>query len=37
MRFLHLTVEDFDAIANPVNAAVVTIGAIGEVPGIPIR
>jgi broad specificity phosphatase PhoE len=32
MRFLHLTVEDFDAIANPMNAAVVTIGPIAEVP-----
>ena len=27
MRFLHLGVEDFDALANPANCAVVTIAA----------
>jgi len=27
MRFLHLTVEQFDSMANPVNAAVVTLAA----------
>ncbi len=26
MRFLHLTVEQFDALANPENCAIVTIG-----------
>jgi broad specificity phosphatase PhoE len=26
MRFLHLTVEDFDQLANPANCAVITIG-----------
>ncbi len=26
MRFLHLTVEEFEALANPGNAAIITIG-----------
>lgn len=26
MRFLHLTVEDFDVMANPGNSDIVTIG-----------
>ena len=26
MRFLHLSVEDFDSLANPSNCAIVTIG-----------
>lgn len=26
MRFLHLSVEEFDALANPANAAIITIG-----------
>lgn len=26
MRFLHLSVEDFDALANPANCAVITLG-----------
>ena len=26
MRFLHLTVEDFDQLANPKNCDVITIG-----------
>ena len=26
MRFLHLSVEEFDALANPANASIVTIG-----------
>ena len=27
MRFLHLTVEQFDALANPPNCAIVTVAA----------
>jgi broad specificity phosphatase PhoE len=33
MRFLHLSVEDFDRMANPANCAIITIGrreALGE-------
>lgn len=26
MRFLHLSIEEFDSLANPVNRAVVTLG-----------
>ena len=28
MRFLHLSVEDFDALANPPNCAVITLGDV---------
>jgi broad specificity phosphatase PhoE len=34
MRFLHMTVEQFDELANPANCAIITIGAratIGDV------
>lgn len=31
MRFLHLTVEQFEAIANPANCEIVTIGPRGSV------
>jgi broad specificity phosphatase PhoE len=32
MRFLHLSVEQFEALANPGNGAIVTIGPRGTVP-----
>jgi broad specificity phosphatase PhoE len=32
MRFLHLTVEQFEDLANPDNGAIVTIGPRGTVP-----
>jgi len=32
MRFLHLSVEDFDTLANPVNCAVVTIADRDHLP-----
>ena len=31
MRFLHLTVEQFDAMLNPANCDVITLGPIGEI------
>jgi broad specificity phosphatase PhoE len=31
MRFLHLTVEQFDLIANPANCHIVTLGPPGEI------
>lgn len=31
MRFMHLSVEQFDALANPPNCAIVTIGARGTI------
>ena len=31
MRFLHLTVEQFDTIANPSNCDIITLGPKGEV------
>jgi broad specificity phosphatase PhoE len=31
MRFLHLTVEQFDLMASPANCDIVTLGPIGEI------
>lgn len=31
MRFLHLTVEQFDAIANPGNCDIITLGSTAEI------
>ncbi len=31
MRFLHLTVEQFNAIDNPANCDIVTLGPKGEI------
>lgn len=32
MRFLHLSVEEFDALANPANCAIVTLGDKSTLP-----
>lgn len=33
MRFLHLSVEDFDSLANPANGAIITLGEKSMLPG----
>src|SRR5262249_30700603 len=31
MRYLHLTIEDFDRMQNPKNCDIITIGPVGQI------